>query len=175
MHLYDLWGARLPNHNPLLHGAIHLAIGNAESLVPLGNVGQSAIHSPFAQRVGVNFGQSYNLLLANVLCPQSGVGDVEPLGCGVAVNLLGLHSAECVLQSGVGYPQTTLVGNVLTECEATVGIYGTILTVQYNNFVELGNQFVGELIETLLVFFLPPVVEVTILVVLTTLVYQIIC
>lgn len=62
------------------------------------------------------------------------------------------------------HPQTTLISNILTKSESSVGIY----TGSNLNSIKLFNKTICKRIESFRVIFCPPVIKITIFVKLTT-------
>ena len=62
--------AELPDNHALLDRHIHLAVGDVEGVEEILEVAQRSVHAPLTERVYVEFGQTGDLLVADVLCPR---------------------------------------------------------------------------------------------------------
>ena len=82
--------------------------------------------------------------------------------------ILKRNPVERIAECRVGYTQTTVVGDILAQREVTVGMN----RIEHDDIVVLFGQNLGPLVELLGIFGRPPVVQVTILVVLTALVVE---
>ena len=70
-------------------------------------VAQRGVHAPFAQRVYVELRQTGDLLVTDVLGPQRGIPQIEPLFGGESVDRGGfLLAFERVAIGRAGYTQT---------------------------------------------------------------------
>ena len=108
----------LPKLQTLLFGQIHLIVGfYAEGVIPRIDVGQCAVDTPSAERVGVALGAASYLLVCYVACPHSRVGEEETL-CGCeTVDSLKFLAAGGVDKCVVCHLQSAVVGNVFAECQ----------------------------------------------------------
>ena len=109
-----------------------------------------------------------NLLLGDVLTPYTSVSKEEALSSSKAIlvlqRLLGCRILECIER----YHQTTVVGKVLTQCKATVGIQ----IRQYLDVAEEISIHIGTLIEALSISSGPPILQVTAGIILATLIVE---
>ena len=80
----------LPDNHALLDRHIHLAVGDVEGIEEILEVAQRSVHAPLTERVYVEFGQTGDLLVADVLCPDGRVAQVEALSRREAVDRFGL-------------------------------------------------------------------------------------
>ena len=118
--------------------------------------------------MGIDFGQTQNLGIANVPGPQRSIREVETLVGREAVDQGGLYPVERITEGGIGYPQTSVVGNILTQGEVTVGMN----RVEHDDVVVLFGQNLGPFVKLLGIGRSPPVVQVSVLVELTALVIK---
>lgn len=150
----------LPDDDSVGFGHEHSAVGDVERLVEGVDVEKRRVHPPLAQRVGVYLGETCYLFVADVLRPYGGIGEIETLVCREAVYRLGAVAAQCVLQSRIGHAKTALIGDILTQCELSVGVQA----VQNLDTVELFCQNLGLGRECLGILLRPPVGQIAVLV-----------
>ena len=125
--------------------------------------------------MNINLRKASDLLVADILRPEGSIRQVETLLGGVAVDGCGsLLAFERVAQCGHSHAQTTLIGDILTERQATIcedcGL--VILCCQHLDSVELLDEHLGTLVESLCVGCGPPIVQVAVLVELATLIVE---
>ena len=109
-----------------------------------------------------------NLLFGDVLTPNTGIGEEETLvGCETVLVLQWLLSCR-ILEGIEGYHQTAVVGKVLTQSEAAVGIQ----IRQYLDVAEEISIHIRTLVETLGISWRPPILQVTAGIILATLVVE---
>ena len=88
---------------------------------------QCSVDTPAAEGVRVRLRAVEDLLGTNVSSPDIGIREEEPLLWREAVHRTETFgfgfSVFVVLERLEGYLQSAVVGNVLTECEGTVGVY----------------------------------------------------
>ena len=138
----------------------------------LADVRQSDVDAVASQRVDVHLGELENTLGTDIRSPNSCISKEETLLRSEAVHLVlvDLTLSHSVHHSKVADVQTSVVGDVLTEGEGTVGIGFRI--VENLDSVEGVDKDLLVVVEVLRVFLGPPVVEVAVLVVVATLVVE---
>ena len=104
----------LPDNDALRLGTVHGPVGDVERLEEGVDIAERGVDAVAAQRVYVELCQTRRLLVAYVLAPACGGRELAALVGGEAVDRRGLRVAEGVVQGGVGYAQTSLIGYVLT-------------------------------------------------------------
>ena len=117
----------------------------------------------------IDLRQAQDLLLTDVLTPKRRIAQIETLVVGKAINRRGrLLAGKAVLISLISDQQTTLVSDVLTQRITSVSVN----RIGHDDIVVLLNQDIGTLRKTLSVILSPPVLQVTILIVITALVIK---
>ena len=106
-----------------------------------------------------------------IVSPNIGISQEEALFGSETVFYLQRSGSGSLLECLVRYLQTSVVGNVLTQRHTTVGMYPRC------NFdtVKESNHYIGTFLEVLSIFFRPPVFQITVFVVLATLVVEAVC
>ena len=131
-------------------------------------MGQLAVHTPLAQLVGVALHALANLLVADVLAPNVGIGQEEALLGREAVDDGKGSLLRGILEGLEGHHETTVVGHVLAQRERAVGME----TGQHLDAVVEGTHHLDALLEALAILVAPPAAQVAFLVILGTLVVE---
>ena len=165
---FDL--ADLPDNDALVGSQEHfVTFFDAECIVERIDVLQSGVYAKFTQRMRVYLGQAKDLFVADISSPQAGISQVKALiGCkAVDIFLIRIFRFG-FFESRVSHSQTALVGNVFPQGITTIGMYG----VEYDFRGVVFGQTVGTLGKLGGVIGSPPIVQVSFLVELATLVVE---
>ena len=159
----------LPKAEAVALGYEHFVGGlYAECFVPHIDMSEGTIDTVFSQRVRVALCAYTNLCLGDVVCPHTGISQEEALfGC-EAIDGAKRIVAHGILQCVECHLQSAMVGEVLTECEVSVGI-------EVGKHLD-GREEVGILLcpcsEVLAVGLRPPVGHVAVLIIVASLVVE---
>lgn len=142
-----------------------------ERLIPSVNVRQCAVHTPSAQRVRVNLYAVAYFLLGDIVCPYPRISQEEALSGSEIVLVLQFLALRGVKESIVSHLQSSVVSQVLTQSETTIG-------VQIGQHLDIGEE-IGIHVRTLLEAFgiasCPPVTHIAVGVILAALVIEAVC
>ena len=165
----DVLPQALPQLQALLLRYIHLVTGlHIESLVPGIDMRQGPVDTPLTQSMRVALHTVAYFLFGDVLSPHTGIGDEEALFRRETVDRLERFGSRSVLESVEGYLQASVVGEVLTQCELTIGVK----TGQHLDGIEEVTVELGTLLKAFGISSRPPVMQVAVGIVLTALVVE---
>ena len=116
----------------------------------------------------INLGKSLDFLITDVLTPNGSISNVETLLRSIAVLNWQRVVLSSILECLISNLQATMIGNVLTLSQTTIGMNAR----KHLDIVVEINDYLSTFLELLSIFFSPPVFQVTVLVILTTLVIK---
>ena len=118
--------------------------------------------------MGIGLGQLANAFLTGIVCPNESVAEEETLVGGEAVGSLQGIGTHGVMESLVSHHQSAVVSKVFANGKFSVALQSG----QSFKFVEVLYHLSGTLLEAFTVLCSPPVVQVSVLVVLAALIVE---
>ena len=126
------------------------------------------VYAPFAQSVNVGLCAVADFFVTDITSPKGCISQEETLICSETVGIGQRSILCCVLVSCERNVQTTMVGNVFAQSQLTIAKQAW----KHFNLIEEVNHHLSTLREKLSIFWLPPVLHVTHLVVTAALVVE---